>query len=74
MGKTLINRFATRWHTLWVQYAAYGGLRTWGVFGASIGSGLAVLVLFRRGIEYFPVVIGYLPVLWLVGRLPAEHR
>ena len=74
MGKTLIDRFATRWHTLWVRYPAYGWLRDWGVSGASICSGLATLLLFRRGIEYFPMVIGYLLLLWLMGVLLAERR
>jgi len=74
MRKTWINRSASVWHALWARYPEFGWLRTWGVSGASICSGLATLLLFRRGIEYFPVVTGYLLLLWLVGVLLAEHR
>jgi hypothetical protein len=74
MRKTWINRSASVWHALWARYPEFGWLRTWGVSGASICSGLATLLLFRRGIEYFQMVIGYLLLLWLVGVLLAEHR
>jgi hypothetical protein len=74
MGKTQFDRLASRWRALWTRYPTFGWLRTWGVSGASICSGLATLLLFRRGVEYFPMVIGYLLLLWLVGVLLAGHR
>ena len=72
--KRWIDRIASVWHALWARYPQFRWLRTWGVSAASICSGLATLLLFRRGIEYFPVVIGYLLLLWLVGVLLAERR
>ncbi|MBS1116715.1 MAG: hypothetical protein H6Q87_1099, partial [candidate division NC10 bacterium] len=36
--------------------------------------GLVTLLVFRRGIEYFPVFIGYLLLLWLAGVVFAGAR
>lgn len=36
--------------------------------------GVVTLLVFRRGIEYFPVFIGYLLLLWLAGVVFAEAR
>jgi hypothetical protein len=74
MSETWADRMADAWHALWVRYPGLRWVRTWGVSVASICSGLGTLLLFRRGIEYFPLVIGYLLLLWLAGVLLAEHR
>jgi|WetSurMetagenome_2_1015567.scaffolds.fasta_scaffold00967_3 hypothetical protein len=74
MSNKWVDRLAAAWHALWERYPSLRWLRTWGVSGVSICSGLTTLLLFRRGIEYFPLVIGYLLLLWLVGVLLAEHR
>jgi hypothetical protein len=39
----------------------------WGISAVSLLSGALTLLLFRRGIEYFPWFIGYLLLVWLVG-------
>lgn len=39
----------------------------WGISAASLVTGLVTLFVFRRGIEYFPLFIGYLLLLWLVA-------
>jgi hypothetical protein len=36
--------------------------------------GVVTLLVFRRGVEYFPVFIGYLLLLWLAGVVFAEAR
>jgi len=48
--------------------------RRWGISLASLVTGVATLVTFRRGIEYFPLFIGYLLLLWLSGVVFAETR
>ena len=74
MSDKWVDRKAAAWHALWDRCPGLGWLRTWGVSGISICSGLVTLLIFRRGIEYFPLVIGYLLLLWLAGVLLAEHR
>lgn len=49
-------------------------LERWGISVLSLASGVVTLVIFRRGIEYFPLFIGYLLLLWLVGVVFAESR
>jgi len=49
-------------------------LERWGISVLSLTSGVVTLVIFRRGIEYFPLFIGYLLLLWLVGVVFAEGR
>jgi hypothetical protein len=49
-------------------------LEHWGISVLSLASGVVTLVIFRRGIEYFPLFIGYLLLLWLVGVVFAEAR
>lgn len=74
MSDKWVDRQAAAWHARWDRYPGLGWLRTWGVSGISICSGLVTLFLFRRGIEYFPLVIGYLLLLWLAAVMLAEHR
>jgi len=60
-----------RLHTLWggffERHPRLGWVRTWGVSIASLAMGLVTLLAFRRGVEYFPLFIGYLVLLWLAG-------
>ena len=53
----------------WVRWLA-----TWGLSLVSLASGILTLSLFRRGLEYFPWVVGYLLLLWLAGVVFAEAR
>jgi hypothetical protein len=41
--------------------------RMWGVSIASLVTGLVTVFVFRRGVEYFPLFIGYVLLLWLAG-------
>ncbi len=53
----------------WLRWAA-----TWGLSIVSLVSGVLTLSLFRRGLEYFPWVVGYLLLLWLAGVVFAHVR
>lgn len=53
----------------WVRWAA-----KWGLSVLSLASGVLTLSLFRRGLEYFPWVVGYLLLLWLAGVVFAHVR
>jgi Family of unknown function (DUF5924)/Protein of unknown function (DUF2914) len=50
-----------------VRHPGLRWVRTWGISVTSLVTGLATLFLFRRGVEYFPLFIGYLLILWLTG-------
>jgi hypothetical protein len=49
-------------------------VRKWGVSIVSVLMGLITLFIFRRGIEYFQLFMGYLLFLWLAGVLFGETR
>jgi hypothetical protein len=49
-------------------------VQQWGISVASLILGVATLLVFRRGIEYFPWFVGYLLLLWLAGVCFAETR
>src|SRR3970040_1629205 len=53
----------------WARWAA-----KWGLSVVSLGSGVLTLSLFRRGLEYFPWVVGYLLLRWLPGVVFAHAR
>jgi hypothetical protein len=49
-------------------------VKTWGVSVASLVSGLGTLFVFRRGLEYFPLFIGYLLLVWFAGVVLVDTR
>jgi hypothetical protein len=49
-------------------------LRRWGVSLASLATGLAVLLVFRRGLPHVGWIVGYLVLLWLAAALLTEAR
>jgi hypothetical protein len=51
----------------WLQWAA-----RWGVSAASLTLGILTLIVFRRGADYFPWILGYLILLW-VGAVVFAH-
>ncbi len=53
----------------WIRWAAQ-----WGLSLLSLASGVLTLFLFRRGLGYFPWVVGYLLLLWLAGVVFAQGR
>ena len=74
---TLQSRFrhlSARWADLLAAHPWVGVLQRWGISVLSLTSGALTLLIFRRGIEYFPLFIGYLLLLWLVGVVFAEAR
>jgi hypothetical protein len=63
-----------RWRELQARHPGIRWLARWGLSLASLASGIITLSLFRRGLEYFPWVVGYLLLLWLAGVVFAEAR
>jgi hypothetical protein len=51
----------------WLQWVA-----KWGISAASLLLGILTLIVFRRGVEYFPWILGYLILLW-VGAVVFTH-
>jgi hypothetical protein len=49
-------------------------IQRWGMSIGSLAFGVLTLLIFRRGLEYFPWFVGYLLLLWLVGVAFAEVR
>ena len=65
---------ATAWRELqarnpWIRWSA-----KWGLSLVSLASGVVTLSFFRRGLDYFPWVVGYLLLLWLAGVVFAHVR
>ncbi len=67
-------RLGARWGGLVARHPRLAWIRTWGISAASAVMGLVTIVVFRRGVEYFPLFIGYLLLLWLVGVVFAGIR
>jgi hypothetical protein len=61
------NRPGAWWGGFFERHPRLGWVRTWGVSIASVVMGFVTLLVFRRGVEYFPLFIGYLLLLWLAG-------
>ena len=70
----LFARFRAAWEALEERHPRFRWVRIWGISIFSILMGLITLFIFRRGIEYFPLFMGYLLLLWLVGVLWIETR
>jgi hypothetical protein len=49
-------------------------LRRWGISLASLASGFATLVIFRRGVPHVGWIIGYVVVLWLLFAVLSQLR
>jgi len=56
-----------RWAALKTERPWLAWAEKWGISAGSLVLGVLTLVLFRRGIEYFPWFVGYLVLLWLAG-------
>jgi len=65
---------ANAWRQLKTRRPWVRWLAKWGLSLVSLASGILTLSLFRRGLEYFPWVVGYLLLLWLAGVVFAEAR
>ncbi len=62
-----MTRVRAAWGAFFERHPRLRWARTWGVSVASLGTGLATVFVFRRGVEYFPLFIGYLLLVWLAG-------
>ncbi|MFB3819816.1 MAG: DUF2914 domain-containing protein [Candidatus Methylomirabilales bacterium] len=67
-----------RWRGAWAAAAArhpgLAWLSRWGISAASLCSGALTLVVFRRGLDYFPWFVGYLLLAWLAAVVLVERR
>jgi Family of unknown function (DUF5924)/Protein of unknown function (DUF2914) len=68
------SRLGAWWRGFFERHPRLAWVRTWGISIASVVMGLVTLLVFRRGVEYFPVFIGYLLLLWLAGVVFAGAR
>jgi hypothetical protein len=62
------------WSALVDRHPWLRWLARWGLSLASLVTGIATIVLFRRGPDYFPWVLGYLLLLWVGGVVFAHVR
>ncbi len=62
------------WTALTARYAWARWVQRWGISLGSLALGLVTLLVFRRGIGYFPWFVGYLLLLWLAAVVFAETR
>jgi len=56
-----------RWAALRAEHPWLRWVAKWGIPVGSLILGVLTLFVFRRGIEYFPLFVGYLLLLWLAG-------
>ena len=71
---TWIDTVRDRWVELTARYPGLHWAEKWGISAGSLVLGLLTLLVFRRGIEYFPWYVGYLLLFWLAGVAFAEAR
>lgn len=71
---TWLDTVHGRWVELTGRYPWLRWMEKWGISIGSLVLGVLTLLVFRRGIEYFPWFVGYLLLLWLAGVAFAEVR
>lgn len=71
---TWLGALGDVWAGLTARRPWLRGVATWGVSAGSLALGLLTLLIFRRGLDYFPWFVGYLILLWLAGVVFAEAR
>jgi hypothetical protein len=69
-----VARLRLGWEEFFERHPRLRWARTWGISIVSLLLGLATLSVFRRGVEYFPLFVGYLILLWLGGVVFAGAR
>ena len=69
-----VSRFRTACDGFFQRHPRLGWAKTWGISVASLVSGLGTLFVFRRGLEYFPLFIGYLLLVWFAGVVLVDTR
>lgn len=71
---TWLDSVRDRWVELTARYPWLHWVETWGISIGSLVLGFLTLLVFRKGIEYFPWFVGYLLLFWLAGVAFAEIR
>lgn len=70
----LLRRVRGAWAALADRYGWFRWAIRWGLSFASLLSGIVTLIIFRRGADYFPWILGYLLLLWVGGVVFANVR
>lgn len=68
------SRLGDWWKGYFERHPRLGWVKAWGISIASVVMGFVTLLVFRRGVEYFPIFIGYLLLVWLAGVVFAGAR
>ncbi|MGH7370095.1 MAG: DUF5924 family protein, partial [Candidatus Methylomirabilaceae bacterium] len=68
----LVRSAQEKWTSLKARHGWLRWTARWGVSLASLVAGIATLIVFQRGSDYFPWVLGYLLLLW-VGAVVFSH-
>jgi hypothetical protein len=71
---TWLESVRSRWVDLRSRYPWLHWVEKWGMSTGSLVLGVLTLLVFRRGIEYFPLYVGYLLLFWLAGVAFARVR
>jgi len=72
--RTWLESARNGWAAFTARHAWARWVQRWGISLGSLALGVVTLLVFRRGIEYFPWFVGYLLLLWLAGVVCAETR
>jgi len=70
----LVRRAQEKWTSLRGQHRWLRWTARWGASLASLLAGIATLIVFQRGPDYIPWVLGYLLLLWAGGVVFAHFR
>jgi hypothetical protein len=70
----LFRRAQEKWTSWNARYRWLRWTARWGVSLASLLAGIATLIVFQRGPDYFPWIVGYLLLLWVGGVVFAHLR
>jgi hypothetical protein len=73
-GSPLAARIHRAWEALADRHRWLRGAARWALSIGSLLSGVFTLVVFRRGSEFFPWILGYLLLLWIGGVVFANVR
>jgi hypothetical protein len=69
-----LDTVRVRWVKLTARFRWLRWAEKWGISAISLVLGGLTILIFRRGIEYFPWFVGYLLLFWLAGVALAEIR
>jgi hypothetical protein len=72
--RSWLARSRDAWAGAVARHRWLGWLSRWGISAASLCSGALTLLVFRRGLDYFPWLVAYLLLAWLAAVVLAGRR